>query len=157
MPATKIIELRAHHLYTLLSYQRLPKFLKPFAKFSKNLKLTLCGYKNGNQFSTHLIQTMDDLLTEKIKNVRITSTRDFLCQQCHQKREKYCQVAGLKWSLLFLKKLDQTIAQNSNGFLEIGKIYPTKKIIKNYSLIKKAILKTIWQLPSLIINLKSKN
>ena len=149
----KTMDLRAHHLYTLAKLESFQahklESRKKLIKKIKSTKLYLLGYGNTKNFADHLVDSLLAILKNEVSAVRIVSTHDEICKKCAEQGNNHCKVGGIKWSKSFLQLLDETLIKNTNDLLQINGSYPPNYLLENLPLIRKAIRKTLLEIPGL--------
>lgn len=147
------MELRAHHLFTLSVVRRLGahknEWRENFAKNLKASKFSTAGRERGREFTDHMVDSVLDILKEQVGAVKITDTYDKICEKCPERKKPTCRFLGREGTENFLSLVDQSIVKNTNGMLELGKEYSPAYLIENIDTIRRAMRKTLLELPGL--------
>lgn len=147
-------ELRAHHLFSVAQLYSLRVHKSEFAEgLYRNLKAAqfkIMGRgEDGREFSDHMTDSILAIMRNQVGDIKITNSHDIICAACPQRGSDHCKVFGREYQVDFLSMVDEAIAKNSNGVIEIGKSYPPEYIAQNIRAIRRAIRKTLLEIPLL--------
>jgi hypothetical protein len=144
------MELRAHHLFSFSTVRWLGAHKSLWKEnFARNFKEATAGRKRGREYTDHIVDSVLAIIKEQVGTVKIIDTRDEICKKCPQRENVNCIIAGREWTQNFLSMMDQAVAKNTNGVLEIGKEYPSSYLNENIGVIRSAMRKTLLELPGL--------
>lgn len=151
-----VIDFRAHHLFSLL---QLSSFGAQDPGFSQNLyrgiKETQFALTGRDEIAAdHLVDTLLGAIDDDTKGVKVVSGYDEICKLCPQKMDGYCQVFGRKFTQDFLRRVDEDVINNTDGVLELGVSYTPEYIRNNMDVFRKAMHKTILNLPRIYFSYK---
>lgn len=107
----------------------------------------MLGYGKPGKFNDHIIGTMLGVLKGEGGGVRITNERNILCEECPQKREDHCELKGRKFSREFLSGVDEAVAANSRGAIEISQTHSPDYLKGHMKEIRRALMRTLVRLP----------
>lgn len=147
------VDFRAHHLFSLsqlmLMQVHRSRFAEQMYRSAKNVQFRVMGRGEDREFADHMIDSILAMLQNQSGNIRIVNTHDVICEKCPQREESSCRVFGRSYSADFLGCVDDALIRNTDGVLELGKSYPPEYIKENIGVIRRAIRRTLLELPSL--------
>lgn len=151
--AVSAVEFRAHHLFSLsqLLFLRVHKseFAERLYRNLKSAQFKVMARGDGKEFSDHMINAILGMMRNQVGEIKIINSHDIICEKCPQKGGDHCKVFGREYSVDFLSMVDEAIVRNTDGVLEIGKSYPPEYILQNIGVIRRAIRKTLLEIPRL--------
>jgi|GEM_PF-5759419 hypothetical protein len=157
--SSSLVPLRAHHLHVLLGASALGADHNPKLRDWVRRYIATSAFglrknpdsRRNDEFANILVDTFVEIITGEVEEVLITNNFDYICDRCPAREENQCNVIrAMGFNEEVITVLDNSIAANTKGVIEIGMKYSSKYLMSKRWEIRLALLRTIFQIKGIM-------